>query len=221
MLETVRTLLEPLRDPSRAAPMAAYMKNNFAFLGIPTPQRVAALKPMWKAWKPSRLEVLTLVGDLWAQAEREYQYAAFGALERHWTLLESDDLEDVCALVATRKAWWDTIDSVDGIAGLMVKRDPSLETLMDAFAVHDNVWLRRIAIQHQLGYGPSTDAERLFRYAVLNAAHESFWVRKSLGWALREYAKHDPDAVRAFFGEHRAKFSTLTVREALKHLEPR
>ncbi len=204
--------------------MAAYMKHHFTFLGIPMPARVAALKPIWKTWQPTRLELLELVTDLWALPEREYQYAALTALERHWTLLEASDLEGLCVFVASERTWWDTIDwFASNIAGGMVQRgkdhdDSSLAELMDAFSVHSNQWLRRIAILHQLRYRERTDAERLFRYAIENSGDSSFWIRKALGWALREYAKTDPSAVLEFVERHDDVFSKLTVREALKHL---
>ena len=203
--------------------MAAYMKDHFAFLGIPMPARVAALKSLWTAWQPTRLELLELVKDLWTLPEREYQYAAQTALERHWKLLADTDLEGLCVLVATDKTWWDSIDPfASHIAGGMVRRsfengDSSIAGLMDAFSVHPNQWLRRIAILHQLRYRDLTDAERLFRYALENAGDPSFWIRKALGWALREYAKTDPNAVLEFVERNDGVFSKLTVREALKH----
>ena len=187
------------------------------------PARVAALKPIWKAWQPTRPELLGLIKDLWALPEREYQYAALGALERHWKLLPDTDLEGLCVLVATERTWWDTIDwCASHIAGGMVQRsqdqaDSSLAELMDACSVHPNQWLRRIAILHQLRYHERTDAERLFRYALDNALDSSFWIRKALGWALREYAKTNPNAVLEFVERHDGVFSKLTVREALKH----
>jgi 3-methyladenine DNA glycosylase AlkD len=219
MLTTIRAALEPLRDADRAASMAAYMKDHFAFLGVPMPARAAALKPVWASWKPSRLEVLALVRDLWRLPEREYQYAALGALERGWKRLESADLEPLIEMVTTQKPWWDTVDSfASNTVGHMVARDANLLELMDALSSSPNVWARRVAILHQLRYGARTDAERLFRYAILNADHESFWIRKALGWALREYAKRDPGAVLEFFDLHGERFSPLTRREALKHL---
>jgi 3-methyladenine DNA glycosylase AlkD len=218
MVEQVRAQLEPLRDPARAAPMAAYMKHHFAFLGIPMPARVAALKPLLQNGTPTSSELMRLVRDLWALPEREYQYAAIGALERHWKRLESADLKPLCALVTTQNPWWDTIDLVAStVAGGMVKRDTKLVSLMDAYSSHDNLWSRRIAILHQLKYKSHTDEEVLFRYALQNSGHESFWIRKALGWALREYAKIAPEAVLEFVERHQDSFSSLTVREALKH----
>jgi 3-methyladenine DNA glycosylase AlkD len=88
---------------------------------------------------------------------------------------------------------------------------------MDAFSANPNQWLRRVAILHQLRYRDSTDAERLFGYALENASHPSFWIRRALGWALREYAK--TDAGLEFVEQNDGDFSTLTVREALKRFD--
>lgn len=223
MVSVIQATLEALRDPARATAMVAYMKHHFAFLGIPMPARVAGLKPIWKAWQPTRLELLSVTQDLWACPEREYQNAALGALELHWKQLADSDLEGLCVLVATERTWWDTIDwFASNIAGGMVQRsqtqsDSSLVELMDAFSIYPNQWLRRIAILHQLRYRGRTDAERLFQYATENSSDPSFWIRKALGWALREYAKTDPSAVLEFIERYDGMFSTLTVREALKH----
>ena len=219
MVERVRAALEPRRDPERAVVMAAYMKNQFAFLGIPNPERVAVLKPLWKPWQPDSDELLEVAAALWHLPEREYQYAALGALCRHWKRLDSSALETIGRLVTVEKPWWDTVDVVASrLAGELVRRDAGLLVLMDAFASDDNLWLRRIAVLHQLRYHDETNEERLFRYALINAAHESFWIRKALGWALREYAKHNPTAVQHLVKSNRDTFSKLTRREALKHL---
>jgi 3-methyladenine DNA glycosylase AlkD len=218
MVRSIKAALEDLRDAEKAAKMAAYMKNHFAFLGVPMPARVAALKPLWKSWQPNASDLVKLVEVLWELPEREYQYAAFGALDRHWKKLESAQLAPLCTLVATQKPWWDTIDSLTArTVGSLVRRDSSLVALMDSYAEAPNLWLRRIAILHQIGAGAIVDGERLFRYALLNASHESFWIRKAIGWALREHAKKNGNAVLEFVEMNDERFSRLTVREALKH----
>jgi 3-methyladenine DNA glycosylase AlkD len=218
LVRSIQAALEDLRDAEKAVAMAAYMKNHFAFLGVPMPARVAALKPLWRRWQPSGDELMRLVQALWNLPEREYQYAALGALDTHWKRLESSQLEGLCSLVATQKPWWDTVDSLTTrTVGSLVRRDSSLVALMDAFAESPNLWLRRIAILHQINAGATADGERLFRLALLNADHESFWIRKAIGWALREYAKRNASATLEFVEKNDERFSRLTVREALKH----
>jgi 3-methyladenine DNA glycosylase AlkD len=80
------------------------------------------------------------------------------------------------------------------------------------------VWLARSALLHQLRCRDATDADRLFRYCLTQASHRDFFVRKAIGWSLREYGKSRPDQVRAFVAAHRDQLSGLSVREALKNL---
>jgi 3-methyladenine DNA glycosylase AlkD len=100
----------------------------------------------------------------------------------------------------------------------MVDRHPALVSTMDEWAREENLWLVRTALLHQLRHKEATDSERLFRYCLLRADHPDFFIRKAIGWALREYAKTAPDRVRAFVRSHEARLSPLSVREALKNL---
>ena len=88
---------------------------------------------------------------------------------------------------------------------------------MDAAVKHENFWVRRIAMLHQLGLRDEVDTKRLFRYAELLAAEKEFFIRKAIGWALRDYAWHDWRAVDKFLKSTRAQLSGLTVREASKN----
>ena len=116
------------------------------------------------------------------------------------------------------KSWWDTVDALAAhVVGVMVARQPVLLSTMDEWVVSDELWLIRTAILHQLRYKSQTDTERLFRYCAQHAGHKDFFIRKAIGWALREYARTDPDAVRRFVKTQSA-LSGLSVREALKHL---
>jgi 3-methyladenine DNA glycosylase AlkD len=218
-VQAAQAALEPQRDPARATRMAAYMKNHFVFLGVPAPAQRAACKPLWpKKSSVNATWVHEVSSALMALPEREYHYAAVAAMQRHVATLGPDDLEPLTALVLER-AWWDTIDAFAAyVAGALLARLPSLTPAMDTMSAHPNLWRRRVAILHQLAYKDRTDWDRLCRYALHNASHESFWVRKSLGWAFREYARVDAEAVLGFFGEYGGRFSGLTRREALKHL---
>lgn len=210
----VRAELEPLADPALARPMSAYMKKQFQFLGIHTPARRAATKSLVRAQTERIIETAEA---LWNLPCRDYQYIACDLLQRHAGLLPASAFRRVLAL-AMRKSWWDTVDSLAKTVGVMVRNSPQLAARMDALAVHENIWLRRIAILHQLGFGEETDAERLFRICLANAGDREFFIRKAIGWALRELAHHDPATVRGFLKQHGASFSALTLREAARHL---
>ena len=97
-----------------------------------------------------------------------------------------------------------------------MRADRTLATATDRWIGGDDIWLARSAILHQLRWGADTDADRLFEYSLRRAGDTEFFIRKAIGWALRQYARTDPDAVRAFVERH--EFSGLTRREALKHL---
>ena len=89
---------------------------------------------------------------------------------------------------------------------------------MDQALLHDDFWMRRIALLHQLGWRGETDTERLYSYCLRLAHEKEFFIQKAIGWALRDYARHDPQAIRRFTEAHRQQLAPLTYREASKHL---
>jgi 3-methyladenine DNA glycosylase AlkD len=214
LADEVRAALAANADPERAAAMAAYMKNRFPFFGIPSPERRRISRRVigrWKATDAGELE--QFVRALWAEPERELHYVAADELRRQHGLVGIDLLED---LVVT-KSWWDTVDLLARTVGLVVGRDPVAAGHMERWIADENIWLVRVAIIHQLGRTPETNEDRLFRFCALHAGHEDFFVRKAIGWALRDHAYRRPEAVRAFISA-RPDLSALSVREALKHL---
>jgi 3-methyladenine DNA glycosylase AlkD len=154
---------------------------------------------------------------LWAMREREYQYVAADLLARYQSALSVDDLPWLLDL-AQEKSWWDTVDCIVKVVGKVVRRSGAKGVrAMDRAVKHTDFWVRRIAMLHQLGWRGDTDTERLFRYAELLAREKEFFVRKGIGWALRDYAWHDWRAVEGFLSTTTVKFSGLTVREASKN----
>jgi 3-methyladenine DNA glycosylase AlkD len=217
--DRITTAFERARDPERAAPMAAYMRNQFPFLGIPSPeQRRLARDAMAGIPAPSQGELADIVSRLWEMPEREYQYAACGLVARHIRACDAAFI-DVVKRLLTTKSWWDTVDSLaKGGAGALVLLHPRLVEVMDTWIDDGNMWLRRTALLHQLGYRERTDAGRLFRYCEKRAGEQEFFIRKAIGWALRQHARVDPEWVRGFVAEHEDRMSGLTRREATKHL---
>lgn len=215
-VELVENCLEPLADPARAAPMRAYLRDQFPFLGIATPARRQAVKtlPRLAASGESLLEIANL---LWNKAEREYRYTAIDLLARHAKLLELADLPALQAL-ALREPWWETVDGLSGVVARVVHRAREGQPLMDEWLTHPVFWIRRIAMLHQLGWRLDTDQTRLFAYARQLAPESEFFIRKAIGWALRDYARWNPAAVTTFVGDNRVSLSALSVREAMKHL---
>lgn len=207
------------RDPERAAPMAAYMRHQFPFLGISsTSQQALGRQVLAGLARPTEADLAAVATACWELPEREYQYFACRLLRRHARVCGPGFLAVVRELIVTR-SWWDTVDALAAhVVGPLVARHPELVATTDAWLTDTDRWLVRAAVLHQLTYRDATDARRLFRYCAAQAAHPDFFVRKAIGWALRQYARVDPAGVRAFVEEHRSRLAPLTVREALKHL---
>ncbi|MEN3111200.1 DNA alkylation repair protein [Uliginosibacterium paludis] len=216
----LREALSALADPQRAPAMAAYMKGHFAFFGVPMPARRAAVKPLVVALgrRPDPDWLLAVAEALWACEERECQYVAADLLVKFARLLEARHEPRLARLVQTR-AWWDTVDPLASrVYGTLVRSAPALCERLDAYASHPDLWLRRVAILHQLSCADDTDRARLDAILTANLAHTDFFIRKAMGWALREFAYTDPDWVRAWLGAHADEVSGLTRREALKRI---
>lgn len=213
--------LEGRADPDRAAAMARYMQDQFPFLGIPAPaQREVFRQALAGLPRPAAEDLHEAAELLWEAAPRECQYLACSLLRRFARQLEPASLRVVRHFLVA-KPWWDTVDALAAHAvGPLVLRFPSLAADVDAWAAGEDGWLARAAILHQLTFKERTDEARLFRACLLRANDPWFFSRKAIGWALREYAKTNPAAVRAFVGAHAAELSPLSKREALRRLIP-
>ena len=226
---------EAARDPELAAPMTAYMRDLYPFLGIKAPPRRALNRRVLDGLaRPDEAQLTEVALACWALPEREYQHFAVDWLRQHAALLTPAFLPTARYLITT-KSWWDTVDELAAdVVGVMVGQHPELVSTMDEWVVGSDpdvgspsaspkaaalpaLWLTRTAILHQLRYRAQTDSDRLFRYCAVNAGHRDFFIRKAIGWALRQYAKTDPYAVRDFVASQPA-LSALSVREAVKNL---
>lgn len=203
-------------DPALAAPMAAYMKHRFPFLGIKTPKRRELSREFIKQLA-KRPPDLPLIHHLYHLPEREFQYLACDCLLRLQKKLTDQDLPFLKDLVLT-KPWWDTVDNFDGIIGALTLRHPHLKDTMLRWSQHPDFWLRRIAIDHQLSFHEQTDTDLLSAILKNNLNQTEFFINKAIGWSLREYSKTNPDWVRAFLDAHRPGLSPLSIREASKYL---
>jgi 3-methyladenine DNA glycosylase AlkD len=219
LLERLTDVFPAAADPAQAVAMRAYMKDVAPFLGLTTPERRALSRTVTRNTpRPDETDLTALALRCWALPEREYHYFAVDHLRRHVARSSSTFLPVARHLVAT-VSWWDTVDPLAAhVVGPLVAADPALNSAMDAWIADDDLWIARAALLHQLRRKERTDAERLFAYCLRQSAHPDFFIRKAIGWALREYAKTDPDAVRAFLTRERARFAPLTVREALKNI---
>lgn len=203
-------------NPERAAPMAAYMKHRFDFLGIAKPQLAKICKPFFKNTVTEQVD-WKFVEQCWASPWREMQYAALEYLKRVQAQLTPQDVPRLQQLIIT-KSWWDTTDFLDRIVGGIALRYPEVNATLLAWSQSDNLWLRRVAIDHQLLRKEQTDTALLEQILCNNLGQSEFFINKAIGWALRDYSKTHPQWVRAFIDKHRSRMAKLSVREASKYL---
>ena len=221
-VRAVQRALTPLRNASKATPMKAYLLDQFEFLGLPAPVRRQAIQDIGKVGWSSSDDLLQAADLLWQQPEREYRYTAVDVLRKHSAWLTVKDLPALQALLL-REPWWETVDGLSAVIAEVMhaatEQNPDAAQAMDAWLAHASFWVRRSAMLHQLGWRLDTDTPRLFGYAQQLAHEKEFFIRKAIGWALRDYARWNPQAVTDFVVQHRDALSPLTVREATKHLQ--
>ncbi|MEI2775075.1 MAG: DNA alkylation repair protein [Tetrasphaera sp.] len=227
IVAAVRAALRSAGDPERAIQQQRYMKSAMPYRGLTSRELKLLLRPVLAAYAPAeRTEWEHAVRELFDDAAfREERYAA-AALAQHRSARAWQDPAAMGLyrhLVVTG-AWWDHVDDLatHSVAPILLRhRDSETERMLD-WAVADDLWLRRVAIICQLPFGDRTDIALLG--AVIDANVEGtaygreFFVRKAIGWALRQYARINPDWVRAFVAERADVLSGLSTREALKHL---
>jgi 3-methyladenine DNA glycosylase AlkD len=207
------------RNEELAGPMTAYLKNHFPFLGIKSPLRKDLLKEQFVEYSlPELGQFFDEVWKLYSLPEREYQYAAIALIEKMKKHLTTDDFSTLLQLIET-KSWWDSVDSIaPHFVGHIVKLDRDYgKKIMLEWSLSDNMWTNRSAILHQLKFKQQTDTELLFHIIKQHSDSKEFFIQKAIGWALREYAKTNPDLVKVFVEEHPLK--PLSKREAFKHFK--
>ncbi len=215
-LAELRSALEAVADPAQAPDMARYMKDRFAFLGVRSPQRRAAQKPWVTAVAAAGPQAgLEAAATLWEQPEREFQYVGCDLLARGARGLPAAALADVRRLVRKR-SWWDTVDHLAKVVGTMVRTHPELSSRLDEWVRDEDMWVSRAAILHQLGWKDSADPSVVLGYCEQQIGHQDFFIRKAIGWALRDLARSYPEDVWAFVDSH-PEMSGLSRREATKH----
>ncbi|GEB77165.1 DNA alkylation repair protein [Sporolactobacillus inulinus] len=206
------------QNQENARAMSRYMRDQFPFFGIKTPERRASVRDFIKQYGlPETNQIEAAVKTLWNQPNRECHYAALDLLVRLKKRLNGTHLP-LFEWMITTKSWWDTVDCIaPQCCGPLFAREPQLiQRYSERWVVSDHLWLRRAALLFQLKFKEQTDEALLFRYILLNADSDEFFIQKAIGWALREYAKTAPDTVRRFIQEHPLK--PLSKRESLKWL---
>ncbi|GEB09244.1 DNA alkylation repair protein [Lactococcus lactis] len=221
------------KNEENAEKQAAYLRHQFEFIGLKTPERRLLAKDFLKEKKADRQIDWELVFEFWNLPEREFQYLALDYLHQMKKWVIFDDMEKIKKLTVS-KSWWDTVDALDELVGhlLLTGRKQATEndstayeqvkTLVKEWAQAENFWIRRIAIDCQLSFKNQTDLELLsynIEKDLLGSSFaDEFFITKAIGWALRDLAKTNSAWVIKFIEEHENKMAKLSIREASKHL---
>jgi len=218
-VKLLKTLLEKHSNPKQAPAMKKYMRDQFEYLGIKSPQLKLLLRQhINDHGKPSIEDLDLIIRELWSLPEREFQYAAMNLVEKLEKKLPPESILTVEHMLVN-KSWWDTVDLVSHAAGHLFMIYPKVKAkYLPKWRKSKNIWLRRTAILFQLNYKENTDFNLLCKIISENLGSDEFFVNKAIGWALRQHARIDPKAVKAFVAATK-ELHPLSRREALKHLK--
>ena len=217
--EYVSRALSEAANPEKAAGMQAYMKTDMPFYGVQKAGRTPIVRHVTREFAPAdRNEYESIVLALWSLPHREEKYVA-QAYARNKDYLTPESFPLLRRMIV-EGAWWDLVDEVATHMIREVIRDYPAQAwpVVDPWIGDENMWLRRTAIICQIGLKDATDAVRLFSFCSQRMHESEFFIRKAIGWALREYAKTDAEAVADFAKTNRDQLSGLSFREATKHI---
>ncbi|MDF0531836.1 DNA alkylation repair protein [Tsukamurella sp. 8F] len=211
----VRAELRAAADPSLAPAQQAYMKSPMPFLGVRVPAVRAAVRQIAEGEKDSGLLQAAAL-DLWRSAEfREERYAALAVMALPPLRGDVATLPVHEEMIRTG-AWWDLVDEAAHRLRELLDAAPGVSATIRVWSRDGDMWIRRAAIICQVGRRADTDRALLSDVVVPNLGDPEFFIRKAIGWALRDLARTAPDWVREFAARH--ELSPLSRREALKHL---
>lgn len=211
---------EPLADHDKAVEMAAYMKTDMPFWGIQKPDREPIYRELAKKFAPAdHDEYSQVILKLWSGKRREDKYAALDYAVRCKKFIDKSMIPLYEDLVRDG-AWWDLVDPLAtlliGVAFLSDQK--AVKPIVKEWIEDDDMWIRRTAILSMNKHKEKTDEKLLYDFCLRRAHEKEFFIRKAIGWALREYSYKAPDSVIKFLKTNRSKLSPLSYREGAKQL---
>ena len=224
LAKKLRSALTAAADPSRAPGMQAYMKSAMPFLGVPSSNMRAIAKSLFASLHHAdaaewRADVLAI----WRGAVyREEYYAAIELAGMRF----ARQFQTMAALPMYREmiisgGWWDTTDAIapNRLRDILVAEPFPMRAALLSWAEDDNLWVRRAAILCQMKAKQHMDLNLLYACIEPSIQSKEFFLRKAIGWVLRHHARTDPDEIRRYVATNADRLSTLSKREALKHLD--
>jgi len=215
-LPALENLFRENANPENAFFMKKYMKEKFTFLGIKSPERRALTRAFYKNYnRPDINNIENVVRQLWKMEEREFQYFAMELVDKELKKMVRSDVQ-LFEYFVVNKSWWDTVDFIAAnLVGKHLLNFPGLiEQMNKKWISSENMWLNRTALLFQLKYKNDMDAKLLKQNILKCRDSKEFFIRKAIGWVLREYSKTNPVWVSEFVDS--TTLSPLSKREALK-----
>ena len=215
-IDTLSIELEKNQNLETAAKQKAYMRNQFEFYGIKTPERRKIQQPfLAPAYLPPKEELFPIIKALWSKPQRDYQLFGQELVFKYLHQLEQEDME-LLEYMVIHKSWWDTVDYIAyQLMGFYFKKYPEARIPhVDKWLSSENIWLQRSALLFQLKYKEALDTELLSATIHFLKGSKAFFINKAIGWVLREYSKTNPDWVVMFI--EKTELSGLSKREGLR-----
>jgi len=205
-------------NPADAVFMKKYMREQFDYFGIKSQLRDELYKAFLKEYGLPEIENLNeYIPYLWKKPERDFQYVGMFIVDK---LVKKTDEEliDLLEFMITNKSWWDTVDYIAArpVGSYFVKYTAQIKPVTEKWMASSNMWLQRSALLFQLKYKNNTDDKLLYDYIERLSEHKDFFIRKAIGWTLREYSKTNPKSVEKFIKSH--NLSPLSVKEGMKRI---
>lgn len=213
----IKKLFKQQENKEKAIEMSKYMRNLFDFYGIQTPKRKSIYKDFLKKEKKLKQIDWQFLDKCYQDEHREFQYLVYDYLIALNEFLTYNDIPKIEKYIKN-KQWWDTIDFFDQVIGKIGLRDNKVDELMLEWSKDKDFWIRRIAIDHQLGRKEKTNTKLLEKILINNFESDEFFINKAIGWALRDYSKTNPEWVKNFINKYKSKMDKLSIKEASKYI---
>ncbi len=213
----IQQLFSENQNPETAVKMSKYMRDQFLFYGIATPKRKKLCHNFLKLEKKNKVIDWDFLDLCYQEEHREFQYFVCDYLAAFNNILTYEDIFKMKRYIQS-KQWWDTIDCFDQIIGNIGLKDNRVDMLMSDWSKDSDLWLRRIAIDHQLGRKEKTNCTLLEKILMNNLESSEFFINKAIGWSLRDYSKTNPEWVKNFINRYQDRMDKLSIREASKYI---
>lgn len=216
----VSARLRAAGDPKKARPMQAYMKTDMPFHGVANPGRAPIFREMNAKFPPAgRKQYEAGLRSLWQLPHREEKYAAISFALAHKPFMVSASLPLYERLVR-EGAWWDLVDPIatDLISPVYLQEREAVGPVIERWIDDADLWIRRTALLAHHRHKQATDSKQLFDHCLRRAEEKEFFIRKAIGWALRQYSYANPTSVRKFLLKNRERLSGLSFREGARGL---